>query len=153
MLILLVFTILILPIWNIGEVKVEGNVWYTDEEIVKMSGVQDKNILRTSLKEIKANLMRLSYIKEADLKYVFPGKMAITVVERKPIGYVPFMGTYLCIDQEGRVIGQEIKETVQLPVIKGLYVDSFQIGEVLPIANEDKLLGSIEVIKALEKYK
>ncbi|MDF2612572.1 MAG: FtsQ-type protein [Clostridia bacterium] len=145
--------ILALPIWNVTDVEVRDNDWYSDEEIVQVSMIKNNNILSLSLKEAKSNLLKLPYIKNAVIKYYFPGKVIIKLSERKPLGYVPFMGTYLCIDDEGRVIEQTTDMHTRLPVIQGLDFDEFKVQETLPVENEDNLLCSIELIEALRKHK
>jgi len=153
MFVLLVIVILTLPIWNVTKVEVEDNDWYSDEEITKVCNIKNTSILNMSFKEAKTNLLKLPYINDAVIKYHFPGKMVIKLSEKKPLGYVPFMGTYLCIDEEGQVIEQTTNTAVPLPIIQGLRFTEFKIGEHLPIENEDSLLCSIQIIKALQKYK
>lgn len=152
MLILLISTVLALPIWQLTYITVEKNKWYDAEEIIKVSSAQDKHVLSVSFKEIKNNLQQLPYVKEADVRYIFPNRMIISLTEREPLGYVPFMGTYLCLDEQGQVIEQTSKKEVSLPIIKGLNFREFKIGETLPIENDDYLLCSLQIIKTLKKY-
>ncbi|WP_069997558.1 cell division protein FtsQ/DivIB [Cellulosilyticum sp. I15G10I2] len=152
MFVVLISIILTLPIWNITSIEVEGNNWYTDEEIVNLCEIKDKHILNISFEEVKNNLLKLPYIKEVAVKYVFPSHISIKILEREPLGYVPFMGTYLCLDEQGQVIEQTNKKEVSLPIIKGLDFSEYKVGEALPIQNEDYLLCSLQIIRSLKKY-
>ncbi len=153
MLILSAVIILTLPMWTITHIEVQDNNWYTDEEIIKISMADNNHILNTMPKEVKKQLQRLPYIRDVSVKYVFPGKMIIRVSEREPLGYVPFMGTYLCLDEQGQVIEQTHKDNVALPIIKGVRFSKFKIGEYLPVENEDTLLTGLEIIRILKKHK
>lgn len=153
MFVIFVIAVLTLPIWNVTNVEVENNHWYSDEEIIKICMIENTHILNMSFKEARTNLLKLPYIKDAVIKYHFPGKIIVKLSEKKPLGYVPFMGTYLCIDEEGHVIEQTTSSNISLPIIQGLRFTEFKIGEALPIENEDNLLCSIEIIHLLEKYK
>ncbi|MDF2877087.1 MAG: FtsQ-type protein [Clostridia bacterium] len=144
--------IMIMPIWNITQIEVENSSLYSNQEIIDASMLKNKHILSTSFKETKKSLLKLSYIKDASIKYIFPGKVVITLIEREALGYVPFMGTYLCLDESGQVIEQTSNERILLPVIQGLQFTEFKIGEALPIENEDNFSSSIEMINILKKY-
>ncbi len=152
MIVLLTCIVLTLPIWNVTNIEVEDNKYYTDEEIIRISGIKDKHILNISFKEVKYDLLKLPYTKEVTVKYIFPSRIMIKMLERESLGYVPFMGTYLCLDEQGQVIEQTSKKDVSLPIIKGLSFSEFKIGETLPVENEDHLLCGLQIIQGLKKY-
>ncbi len=152
MIVLLACIVLTLPIWNVTNIEVEDNKYYTDEEIIRISGLKDKHILNISFKEVKYDLLKLPYTKEVTVKYIFPSRIMIKMLERESLGYVPFMGTYLCLDEQGQVIEQTSKKDVSLPIIKGLSFSEFKIGETLPVENEDHLLCGLQIIQGLKKY-
>ena len=144
--------IMIMPVWNVTQIEIENNNLYSDQEIIDTCMLKNKHILSTSFKEAKAKLLNLAYIKDASVKYMFPGKVVIALVEREALGYVPFMGTYLCLDEMGQVIEQTSNDRVALPIIQGLEFAEFKIGDTLPVQNEDNFLSSVEIINVLKKY-
>lgn len=152
MFIILIIVVCALPIWRISVITVTNNNRYTDEEIIQAAQIANEHILNISFKKMKKKLLKLPYIKEVTVSYDFPGTIDITVIEKGPFGYVPFMGIYLCIDQEGRVIEQTNDTSEDLPIIKGLDFTQFKTGQVLPIINEDHLLCAVEIITYLRKY-
>ncbi|ADZ84036.1 cell division protein FtsQ/DivIB [Cellulosilyticum lentocellum] len=149
-LILLLF--FMMPIFYINEIQVKNNHFYTAEDIIQTAGVQKKHFFDLSFNEAKKQLLELPYIKEVKLNYIFPGKLEIDVVEKSPFAYVEFSGNYICLNENAQVIEQSPKMYHELPIIQGLKFESFKIGEVLPIQNNEEWLCATEVIRYLEKH-
>ena len=55
------------------------------------------------------------------------------------------MGSYLYIDEEGRVLEVAGSCRDALPLVKGLKFDSFTEGEILPVQNTDALVVILEM--------
>ena len=62
------------------------------------------------------------------------------------------MGSYLYIDEEGRVLEVAGSCRDALPLVKGLKFDSFTEGEILPVQNTDALAVILEISQLMEKY-
>ena len=141
-------------IFHIRNIIIEGNEYYAEEEILSQAGIsKGMHILKTNKKNVSQRLLELSYLKSAQINTVFPNVIEIEVTERKPIGYVPFSGTYLVIDKVGQVIDQtQSKEAQNLPVIEGLKFDKFTLGEAIELENEDVIIAVVELTSLLEKY-
>ncbi len=73
-------------------------------------------------------LEKSPYIASAKISAKLPHTMRITIKERKARGYVPYMGSYLYIDEEGRVLEVAGICRDALPLVKGLKFDSFTEG-------------------------
>ena len=142
------------PIWHINLVAIEGNAYYSNEEIIYEAGISDQmHILQLNKKRSIKGLLKLPYIDRAEISVSYPSSVKITIVERKPIGYVPFSGTYLCIDKKGRVIDQkESHQQYDLPIVEGLKFDKFVLGEPLEVDNEEGFMAIIEMTTLMEKY-
>ncbi|MCX7710925.1 MAG: FtsQ-type POTRA domain-containing protein [Clostridia bacterium] len=152
------------PFFNISAVKVSGGQHYNPEDIIQSANLPvgengfktlGKNIgsvknvqkfvtLRCALAE-DAVMNHRPYIKTAKVKYVLPGTFDINITERKPIGFVPYTGTNLIIDDEGFVLDTVNKPTAGTnPVIKGLEFENYELGQALKIKNT---LGFETVLK------
>ena len=92
------------------------------------------------------------YIAHAELSAELPDTMVIKVTERKVRGYVPYMGSYLYIDEEGRVLDVQDSYFKALPLVRGLLFDSFQKGEILPVKNPEKLTVILRMSQLMQKY-
>lgn len=142
-----------LPIWSIGEIQVTGQEIYTEEDIIKASGIEPKShILTVSSKRVVEKIKSLTYVTEVELDYRFPNQLDIIITEEKPIGYVRLLGNYLCLGEQGQVLEQVTQPYLKLPIIEGLKFTKFTLGQPLEIENEDNFLTAIEIFNVLRKY-
>lgn len=145
--------LLLLPVWNIETIQIENTNYYTEDEILSSANIeQGMHILSISKEKSIENINKLPYIKSADIKFNFPNSIEILVKENIPLGYVPFNGTYLCLDENGQVLGQSDKMKVSLPIIEGLRFRKFQLYDKLPIENDDNFIVVTEIVNTLRKY-
>lgn len=142
------------PIWYVNPIIIEGGSYYDNKEILSEAGLwSGMHILQLNKKRSTKQLLNLPYLDKAQISVTYPNKVKITILERKPIGYVPFSGTYLCIDKTGRVIDQkESQEQYDLPVVEGLRFSKFVLGEQLDVDNEEGIMATIEMTTLMEKY-
>ncbi|PHV71093.1 hypothetical protein CS063_07115 [Sporanaerobium hydrogeniformans] len=149
---ILMITLSVLPIWQVTKIIVKDSQYYSEEDIKKVLKLEGEPLWGMSKKKLKEQLKKLPYVEDSQIDYSFPGKIQICLIEKVPYGYVPFMGTYLCIDEKGQVIEQVNSVVQKLPIIRGLVFNAFKIGEVLPLESEDALLIAVELINILKKY-
>lgn len=149
---ILVLLFFMMPICYIQNIEVKNNKYYSVEEIIEASGIDKRHLLDLAYFNATDKLMALPYIAKVNIKYQFPGKVIIDVVEKAPFAYVQFKGTYLCLNEQGQVIEQSQEKHHELPTIDGLKFNSFKNEETLPILNQDNWLTAVEVLKSLEKY-
>lgn len=141
------------PIFKIKHVNVQGNSRYSEEEIKNKIGINNKkNILLYYLSTGGQFKDIDPYIQHIQLRVKFPNQLIVDVLERRPVGYVPYMGTYLSIDKNGQVLAvvKEIEESI--PVIEGLQFQSFTVGEVLNLENKKIFLIVQQLSQILQKY-
>lgn len=151
--ILLCIIFLLLPIWNVSNIHVEGNKYYTKEAILQAANIKEgMHILEIGKNKASHKMEDLPYIKEAQVNYTFPRTLTIKVTECTPIGYVPFLGTYLCLDKQGQVLEQVTKPTLKLPILQGLKFQKLVMNEKIAFENEDKFLALAEMVEILKKY-
>lgn len=121
----------------IKDISVLGNSFVNEQEIIEYAGItHGMNTLSVKVKEIEKKLNTHPYILSAQVQRNLPGGIEITVNERDLVGYIPFMGSFLLLDSEGRVISAAARMPVKdLPVYQGIKVESFQEREILDIDN------------------
>ncbi len=153
LLVAIFITSLFLPIFNVARIQVKGNEKIDSEDIVTASGVEiGENIFRVSGLKTKNDIKNISYIENVVVKRSFPNRIIISVSERKAIGYISFMGSYILIDKRGTVL--EVVSTlddVNIPVISGLNFNRFEIGDTLAVENLSKLDIVFECLQHLLK--
>lgn len=156
MLCLIVLLIFVLtgPTFVIQTVHIQGNRNFSEEDIKTMLSINKKtNMLKFILDNYFYDDSNLTpYIDELNITIDFPNTLYINVNEREIVGYVPYLGTYLCIDKDGRVIDTENFLDRKIPIIAGLTFDGFQVGEELETADESLNKDVVELIRHLVKY-
>ncbi|MGN0135180.1 FtsQ-type POTRA domain-containing protein [Anaerotignum sp.] len=145
--------ILFSPVFAVKEIKAEGASHFTTSELCERIGLSTgDNLFLFGKGKAEKILEENPYIADAKLSAKLPDTMIITVKERKVRGYVPYMGSYLYIDEEGRVL--EVQEAYHeaLPLVKGLSFGSFTEGEIIPVENPEALDVVLRISQMMEKY-
>ena len=100
-----VIGLLLSPVFATKNVAVEGAEHYTKEQLCDMIGLSGgDNIFLFGKGKAAQRLEQDPYIADAKLSMRVPDTIVIQVKERKVRGYVPYMGSYLYIDETGRVL-------------------------------------------------
>lgn len=141
-----------MPIWYIREVEVVNNQYYSTDEIIESADIGQVHLLDLSFRKAEKNIKILPYISDVEIKYTFPSKLVINVVEKTPFAYVMFMGNYLCLNEQGQVIEESNQKRNKLPVISGIKFTEFKLSEILPIENQESWLLATEIINILKKH-
>ena len=127
------------PLFNIANIVVEGNSILEKDNIVRASGIETGvNILKINTAIAKKNVSSMAYIDDVDIKIKFPNTVLISIKESTATAYIPFIGNYIGINALGKVL--EVKSelgAVECPLIYGVELEKFGIGQVVDIKNEE----------------
>lgn len=141
--------------FRVTAVKVQGNKFYTDDEIRSMI-LEDSTVLsgnsilagyiRTEEKTKEANM-----IDQVKVSRQGRNTLVLKVKEKQLIGYVEYQGQYVNFDRQGIV--QIITDTPveDVPRVDGLEIQDVQEQEKLNGVNTRKLNTILSVGKMLEK--
>ena len=141
-----------MPICYVQSIEVNHNRYYSEEEIIEVSGIEKKHLLDLAYLSAKERLLDLPYIAKVNINYRFPGKIMIDLVEKAPYVYVKFKGNYLCLNEQGQVIEQSQEKYHEIPVIEGLKFERFTLEETLPILNQEHWFVAQDIMTELIKY-
>lgn len=156
--IVFIFLLIVLftsPMFKIKTINLEGAEKYSKDEILsKINLSSDDNIFMVRPMYSQKVLEKESYIKSADIKIKFPSQVDIKIKERKVRGYVPYIeGTYLYIDEDGRVLESSKTYKQRLPIVDGLiFEEGFKIGEILKVKNQKSFDVVVKTANILAKY-
>ncbi|MBQ2730018.1 MAG: FtsQ-type POTRA domain-containing protein [Clostridia bacterium] len=91
----------------ISDVKAEGSVRYTSDELVRASGVKEgEHLFSFSSKEVGQLIMlRCPEIADVDVERTPPGDIVFNVTEEAPAFYAEFYGEYRMLSPTLRVLG------------------------------------------------
>ena len=138
--------------FQIKYLVVNGNNSVTREEIIKLSAIYyGENIFRINKRNSMKSIFQNPYVKMIKINRVLPDRVVIDIIERDIMAYVPYVGSYLNIDDEGMIleINPAIKRT-DLPVVRGLKFETFKVGEFLSVENEEQFSTTTQIIKVIK---
>ena len=129
-------TFFTLPVFNIKSIEISGNENLSKEQIESMLNTKVGNNIfafnkTKALKNIKSN----NYVEEVSIHRKLPSTITVNIKEYKLRAYVPYMGSYLYINDYGRILDTQKTFKKQLPVVEGLKFNQFTLGEVLQVDN------------------
>ena len=71
---------------NIKNIEIEGTYFLSDEEVKKkLTYLYDKNLFFIDEKELQNSLNQIGFVDSFHIKKVFPNKLRIKIIEKKPI--------------------------------------------------------------------
>lgn len=144
--------LLLSPWLNIVDIEITGTNRLSNETLIREFGLNEPtNILAINKYILKQRVETNHYIEDITVTKTYPTSITIEIHEREVIGYVPYIKNYLYIDTSGRVIDIQPGYTEILPVIEGLDFDSFYLGEILDVKNEETFYVVMQLTNAIHE--
>ena len=145
---------LIMSRYTIKTITVEGNVHYTNDEIVNMvmKNQLDRNSLYLSLKYRKKGIEGIPFIEKMSVNILAPDTVKIVVYEKAVAGYIEYLGKYMYFDKDGIIVETSDAKTEGIPQITGLEFDYVVLHENLPIENQEIFQSILDITQLLTKY-
>ena len=133
---------------------VEGNVHYTNEEIIEMvmGGRLGNNSLFLSMKYKDKGMEDIPFIQTMDVEIEAKDTIRIIVYEKALAGYVSYLGRYVYFDKDGIVVETSTEETEGIPQVTGLSFDHVILHEPLPLEKTDVFDEILNITQQLERY-
>lgn len=119
--------------FHISQIIVKDNHVVEDEKVIMASGIiTGENIFKINVKKAEKNLLLHPYIKQVNVKRRLPNKILINITERQETLIIDYIGSYLYVDDEGRILNiLTVKKDDKLPEVIGLKLNNPSIGEIL----------------------
>lgn len=106
--------------FRVEEILVEGRNRTPRDEILSALGVQRGDpILGIDLAATRQRLEEISWVKNATIERRLPNEVHLLISERNPIVLWQNQGKYYLVDRDGQVVGDEIEEYSDLPLMVG----------------------------------
>lgn len=147
-------TLVVVSVFRVQNVSVEGNVHYTSEEIEAMV-LTDRlsyNSLYLSLKYRNKEIRDIPFIETMSVRVDSPDSITIHVYEKSVAGYVEYMGRYMYFDRDGIVVESSETRTEGIPQVTGIRFDHVVLYEELPVENTDIFQEILSITQMLSKY-
>ena len=154
----LVFAFLHLPIFNIKNISINGNIKVESSTILAASNLTtEDNFIFIDMEDVEKRISSITFIDSAKVKRSLPLNIIIEVIERKPASTIKISNKYLLIDKYGIIIDESETLMLNLLLIKGIEnVDNIKLGDkIFDFATEEqnKLLSEIYDGESLLKFK
>lgn len=140
--------------YTVTTVYVEGNVHYTNEEIMEtvMEGRYGNNSLFLSLKYKDKSIEGIPFVEKMDVTVLDPHTIKIEVYEKAVAGYVEYLERYLYFDKDGIVVESSGEKTKGIPMVTGLSFDHIILYEPLPVENREIFTEILSITQLVSKY-
>ncbi len=140
--------------YTVTTVHVEGNVHYSNEEIMEMvmGGRFGNNSLFLSLKYKDKGMEDIPFIQAMDVEIEARDTIRIIVYEKALAGYVSYLGRYVYFDKDGIVVETSMEETAGIPQVTGLSFDHVILHEPLPVERPEVFDEVLNITQQLERY-
>ena len=140
--------------YKIKNVYVDGNVHYTDEEIMNivMDGTFGDNSLFLSMKYKNKGIDDIPFVQTMDVAILSPDTIRITVYEKSLAGYVEYLGNYMYFDKDGTIVESSTSKTAGIPQVTGLSFDYVVMYEPLPVEEREVFETILDMTLLLNKY-
>ena len=141
--------------YTVTTIYVEGNIHYTNEEIIEMvigDGMYGNNSLFLSLKYRDKGIENVPFIQTMDVTVETKDTIRITVYEKALAGYVAYLGRYVYFDKDGIVVETSLEKTEGIPQVTGLKFDHVILHEQLPVEKPEVFADILNITQQLDKY-
>lgn len=117
-------------VFRIQSVVVDGKSRYPTGQIMSVSGVKKgQNLFSVDTSSAAKKVgSACPYLTEVSVNRRLPCKVVISVKEGTPSGSVQWNGKYIMMDHTGRVMEVLSSKPSSVPVVKGLEINSAQVG-------------------------
>lgn len=140
--------------YTVTTVYVEGNVHYTNEEIIEMvmEGYYGNNSLLLSVKYKDKSIVGVPFVEKMDVSVLDPHTIKIEVYEKAIAGYVEYLERYMYFDKDGIVVESSLEKTEGVPLVTGLNFDHVVLYEPLPVEDESIFRSILSITQLVNKY-
>lgn len=140
--------------YTVTTVYVEGNVHYTNEEVIDMvmEGRYGNNSLLLSLKYRDKSIEGVPFVEKMDVSVVDPHTIKIEVYEKALAGYVEYLEHYMYFDKDGIVVESSLEKTQGIPQVTGLNFDHVVLYEPLPVEDAGIFRSILSITQLVNKY-
>ena len=145
----IIFTIMS-PIFNVKNIKVEGNSYLSEEQVISLSRIEiENNMFKYNKKEIIKNIKENAYIENAQVKRSIPDTIEIKITERKTSFMIQFANAYAYINNQGYIL-EISNKALEYPILTGFStpVEELQEGKRLNKEDLKKLSDVLEIMES-----
>ncbi|MCR4990393.1 MAG: FtsQ-type POTRA domain-containing protein [Lachnospiraceae bacterium] len=151
---LFIAIVYVLVNYKVNTVYVEGNVHYSNEEIMGMvmDGPLNDNSIVLSIKYRNKKIKDIPFISTMDVSVLDPNTVKIDVYEKAVAGYVEYLEKYMYFDKDGIIVESSEKKTPGIPQVTGLSFEHVVLYEPLPVEDPGVFESILSITQLVNKY-
>ncbi|ASS37870.1 cell division protein FtsQ/DivIB [Mogibacterium pumilum] len=137
--------------FTVDTIDVQGNKYFTDEEIANMAHASTgRNILyKLNKGSMLKYLEKNPYIEEARIYRKLPSTIVINVQERMQIAALNYGDKFLIIDNKGTLL-RITKTKPKLTIVTGFKVKQVKLGENVEVSDPELFKKLLTLLKSME---
>ena len=147
--------VLLSPLFEIRQINIVGGNVLTEQEIIAASHLGlGQNIFAFSTRALTDRVSALPFAREAEVARELPGTVIISVTERLALANIRVgnTNTYLLIDDVGMVLSVDAAPRRGLPVVTGVELNHFALGEYLVVENSFVFDDILSLSRIFRRY-
>lgn len=151
----IVLAVIVIFGFRLRQVNIEGNEYYTDEEILNYIHYNDypKNTLYMFWKNRIPVTEGIPFIQEISVSIQNPSTLRVEVTEKIIVGAVEDNGTYMYFDNVGNIVESSTSAREGVPVVSGLPIEGvITINEKIPVSDDSALDAVLDLALKLQQY-
>ncbi|MCR4789228.1 MAG: cell division protein FtsQ/DivIB [Lachnospiraceae bacterium] len=151
---IIVAVVYVLQNYKITTVYVEGNVHYTNEEVMGMvmEGPLSNNSLVLSIKYKNKKIKDIPFVSAMDISVQDPHTVKIDVYEKAVAGYVEYLEKFMYFDKDGIIVEAADEKTKGIPLVTGLSFEHVVLYEPLPVEDPNVFESILTITQLVNKY-
>ncbi|MDO5303722.1 MAG: FtsQ-type POTRA domain-containing protein [Clostridia bacterium] len=140
------------PFFDIKNIEVEGNRYYSDSQVINMGGAVKGNNLfwGAGAGDIKKNLKDDPYFTDVKIKRRLPDTLVIAVTERDQTAAVKYGDRYIVVDSEGTILRKSTVDP-KITIITGLTINKMKVGETIGVEEKSTLTSALNMLSVMKK--
>ncbi len=141
-------------ILRVRSIDVKGNKAYSKEEIISMvfPGESDRSLFMILYREKTGKHKTFPFIISYQVHLTGTDSCEVIVYEKKPIGYVSYMGSRMYFDKDGIVIESTEEELDGVPEITGLRFGKIVLDRKLEVAGSAVFEKILNISSQMDAY-
>ena len=140
------------PFFSVKNFRVEGNSYYTDEEILVMGNCKTGGNIFIGIDtgDIRSRLEKDAYMSSVKVKRVLPDTVKIQLEERKQTAAIVYGEKYVVVYGDGVVL-RKTGVMPEITVLKGLTISKLSVGEKVETEEKVLLRQTLQMLSVMEK--
>lgn len=113
------------PLFETDHLEWTGLVFLDEEELDAFVDFSPINVLRLDTSNLAKHIKKHPWVDEVKIRWRWPNRVQVTVLERKPLAMIPIMGGWFLLDPEGNLLPPPRGIAIYtLPLVTDIDIDS-----------------------------